>query len=343
MTIRTVSEDMRINIQTEIDEKTKPLGSLGRLEELAMQIALIQGTLKPQIKRPTLVIMAGDHGIARLGVSPYPQSVTGAMVQNFAMGGAAINVFTKQLGWQLELINCGTLEKNEIEGVYSLNMGPGTANFLEQEAMSATELQKCFHAGEGRVRLHADLDCNTIGFGEMGIGNTSSAALLIHCLSSVPLEVAVGRGAGCNDEQLDLKLKVLTKALERHGRITDPMKALQTYGGFEIACMTGAMLEAGRLGMIVLVDGLIGTSAALAAIRIDPRIKPYMIFAHQSQVVGHKELLNELDVKPILHLSMRLGEGTGVALALPILQCAAAMLCEMATFASASVAKKLPS
>lgn len=343
MSIKNLSEELRGLIQSEIDEKTKPLGSLGRLEELAMQIALIQGSLKPEIKRPTLLVMAADHGIARSGVSPYPQSVTGAMVQNFASGGAAINVFTKQLGWQLELINCGTLEKNEIEAVYSLNMGPGTANFLEQEAMTEDELQKCFREGEGRVRRLADLDCNTIGFGEMGIGNTSSAALLIHCLSSLPLGVAVGRGAGCNDEQLDHKLKILTKALERHGRIADPEKALQTYGGFEIACMTGAMLEAGREGMVILVDGLIGSSAALAAIRIDPRIKPYMIFAHQSQVVGHRELLQDLDVTPVLHLSMRLGEGTGVALALPIIQCAAAMLRDMATFASAAVAKKLPS
>ncbi len=343
MSIKAVSEYLRQDIQTELDEKTKPLGSLGRLEELAMQIALIQGTLKPEIKRPTLIVMAGDHGIARSGVSPYPQSVTGAMIQNFASGGAAVNVFTKRLGWQLELIDCGTIQNQVVPGVISLKFGPGTANFLEQAAMTREQLDLCFRAGEERVAAHAALACNTIGFGEMGIGNTSAAALIIHCLSAQPLETTVGRGAGCDDQQLILKLRILQKALQIHGRLSDPLAVLQTYGGFEIACMAGAMLEAARLGMTILVDGLIATSAALAAMRIDHEIRPYLIFAHQSEVSGHKELLQELKVKPVLDLSMRLGEGTGVALALPVLQCAVAMLAEMATFASASVEKRVDS
>ena len=342
MKIRPIAEHLRAAIQTELNEKTKPLGSLGQLEDLAMQIALVQGTLKPDIRRPALVVLAGDHGIARSGVSPYPQSVTGAMVANFAGGGAAVNVFTKQLGWELELINCGTVENRAVEGVLNLHLGPGTANFLEQPAMTSHQLELSFQAGEERVRLHDQLGCNTIGFGEMGIGNTSSAALIIHCLSSLPLETVVGRGAGCDDTQLAHKLDVLQRALSRHGRLKDPLEVLKTYGGFEVACMTGAMLEGARRGMIVLVDGMIATAAALAAITIDSGIKPYLVFAHQSEVAGHKEVLEELDVKPLLKLSMRLGEGTGVALALPLLQCAVAMLREMATFSSAGVSKQVP-
>jgi nicotinate-nucleotide--dimethylbenzimidazole phosphoribosyltransferase len=338
--IKDIHEYMRAQITTEINEKTKPLQSLGQIEELALQIALVQGTLKPKIVSPTLIVMAGDHGIARAGVSPYPQSVTAAMVANFASGGAAVNVFTKLLGWKLELINCGTVSGDEIESVISLHAGRGTQNFLEEKAMTSVQRALCMEAGRNRIDLHAAEGSNTVGFGEMGIGNTSSAALLIHCLSSLPLETVVGRGAGCDDEQLLRKQKILKDALIKHGRISDPLLALETYGGFEIACMTGAMLRAAERQMLVMVDGLIASSAALLAIRIDPRIKPYLVFAHESEVSGHRELLSELGVKALLNLSMRLGEGTGVALALPLVQAAAAMLTDMATFTSASVSKK---
>lgn len=324
-------------LQAELNQKTKPLQSLGRLESLALQIGLVQQTLKPRIDRPSLLVFAADHGIARAGVSPFPQSVTGAMVRNFSSGGAAINVLTRELGWDLHLINAGTLEPTPWPSVLDRRLGPGTRNMLEEAAMTEEELEKALEAGAGIVRQLKAQACNTVAFGEMGIGNSSSAALLIHCLCDISLPEAVSRGAGCDDAQLQNKKARLEEVLQKHGRITDPFEALRVFGGFELAMMTGAALAAAEQGMLIIVDGLIASAAILVAAQAYPDIKPYLIFGHRSAADGHAALLNHLGVEALLDLNMRLGEGTGAALALPLVRAAAAILSDMATFASAEV------
>lgn len=324
-------------LQAELDQKTKPLHSLGRLETLALQIGLVQQTLKPRIEKPSLVVFAGDHGIARAGVSPFPQSVTGAMVRNFSQGGAAINVLTRELGWDLHLINAGTLEPTPWASVQDRRLGSGTRNMLEEPAMTQVELEKALSTGADIIRQLKANGCNTVAFGEMGIGNSSSAALLIHCLCDISLHDAVSRGAGCDDLQLQNKRARLDEALRRHGRITEPLEALRVFGGFEIAMITGAALAAAEQGMLILVDGLIASAAILVAVKAYPEMKSYLIFGHRSAADGHAALLNHLAVDPLLDLNMRLGEGTGAALALPLVRAAAAILSEMATFASAEV------
>lgn len=330
-------------LQAELDQKIKPLHSLGRLESLALQIGLVLRTLKPRIEKPSLLVFAADHGIAKAGVSPYPQSVTGAMVRNFSQGGAAINVLTRELGWDLHLINAGTLEPTPWASVQDRRLGPGTKSMLEEPAMSADELNLALQAGADYVRELKSQGCNTVAFGEMGIGNSSSAALLIHCLCDIPLDEAVSRGAGCDDEQLRNKQACLDRVLDKHGRIKDPMEALRVFGGFELAMIAGAALAAAEEGLLILVDGLIASAAVLVAVKSFPDVKPYLIFAHRSAAAGHAALLQHLEVEPLLDLQMRLGEGTGAALALPLLRSAAAILSEMATFASAEVAGPVPS
>lgn len=339
----TPDHALTARLQEAIDSKTKPLHSLGYMETLAMQIGLAQNTLTPKITQPSLLVFAADHGLARAGVSPYPQSVTGAMVRNFANGGAAINVLTRQLGWDLHLINAGTLEPTPWEGVADRRLGPGTRNMLDAAAMTAAELEKALELGAEAVRSLHEKGCNTIALGEMGIGNSSSAALLIHCLADIPLEEAISRGAGCNDEQLLKKQELLEKVLAKHGRITEPLQALQFFGGFELAMIAGAALAAAEKRMLVLVDGLIASAAILVALKAEPALEPYLIFAHESAALGHRALLEHLNARPLLKLDMRLGEGTGAALALPLVQSAAALLCDMATFASAEVAGRVES
>lgn len=336
--ISSPSQALRESLQEAIDQKTKPLRSLGLMEELALRIGLIQASLRPQITNPTLIVFAGDHGIAAEAVSPYPQSVTAAMVQNFANGGAAINVFTRQLGWTLKLVDAGTLQASSHPAVIDRRIGAGTRNFLHENALTENELKACFSVAGDLVKELARGGCNLLALGEMGIGNTSSAAMLIHCLAGIPLECAVSRGAGCNDEQLQRKFAVLSRALAERGATANPWEALQRFGGFEIAMISAAFLQGAALGMTLLVDGVIASAAALAAIRLNPAVKDYMIFAHASAAQGHSELLEHLAVRALLQLDMRLGEGTGAALSLPLLQCAVAMLRDMATFESAQIA-----
>lgn len=331
------SEALRASLQRAIDQKTKPLASLGMIEEIALRIGLIQQSEKPEIKNPTLIVFAADHGIAEEAVSPYPQSVTAAMVENFASGGAAINVFTRQLGWSLLLVDAGTLQESSHPSVISRRIAKGTKNFLRENAMSETELEACFTIGRNLVRELAAQGCNLLALGEMGIGNTSSAALLIHSLSGIPLDCVVNRGAGCNDAQLQKKFGILSRALTERGSTPNAWEALQRFGGFEIAMMSAAFLQGAENGMTLLVDGVIASAAALVAITLNPAVKDYMLFAHASAVQGHRDLLEQLAVRPLLQLDMRLGEGTGAALSLPLLQCALAMLRDMATFESAQV------
>jgi nicotinate-nucleotide--dimethylbenzimidazole phosphoribosyltransferase len=333
---------LRPRLQHKIDLKTKPTGSLGRLEEVAAQIGLIQNTLEPSLSQPHLLVFAGDHGIAAEGVSAYPQEVTWQMVMNFLNGGAAINVFCKQHNIALRVVDAGvnhTFPQNA-PGLIHNKTGHGTANFAVEPAMTLKQAQHCIDTGASLIsEIHAN-GCNVIGFGEMGIGNTSSAAVLMSLLCGIPLPLCVGRGTGLGDEALQHKLTVLTKAVEKHGWPSTPVKILATYGGFEIAQMAGAMLQAAELGMVVLVDGFIACTAYLVAHALEPAVKDYCIFCHQSREQGHKLLLDHLHVRPLLNLDMRLGEGTGAAVAYPLVLSAINFLNQMASFESAGVADR---
>jgi nicotinate-nucleotide--dimethylbenzimidazole phosphoribosyltransferase len=325
-------------LQHKIDFKTKPRGSLGKLEKLALQIGTTQNSLSPVLNKPTIIVFAGDHGIAKAGVSAYPQEVTYQMVMNFLQGGAAINVFTKQHNINLKVVDAGVnfdfgLDKNLINA----KIAQGTKSFLQEKAMTETQLQQCFEKGKEIVTQVANEGCNVLGFGEMGIGNTSSATMLMSYLCNLPIEQCVGRGTGLNDEQLQNKIAILKQAKAFHGSIENPKEVLQTFGGFEIAQMCGAMLTAFENNMIILVDGFIASSAFLVAHKINPKIISNAIFCHLSDEFGHQNLLDFLKAEPILKLHMRLGEGTGCAVAYPIIESAVAFLNNMASFESAGV------
>ncbi|MBE9466411.1 nicotinate-nucleotide--dimethylbenzimidazole phosphoribosyltransferase [Dyadobacter subterraneus] len=329
-------------IQHKINNKTKPLGALGKLEEVALQIALIQETLTPDLVKPHIVVFAASHGIANEGVSAYPSEVTFQMVLNFLNGGAAINVFTKQNGIELALVDAGVdydFEPNE--KLIDAKINHSTKSFLSESAMTETECQRAIEKGKEIVKNITKTGCNVIGFGEMGIGNTSSAAVIVSKLLDIPIEDCVGKGTGVNPDQYQNKITILQKAISNHTEVLiNPLQILQTFGGFEIAMMCGAFLAAAEKKMILMVDGFIASSAFLCALKLNPAIKDFAIFCHQSEEKGHQLLLESLNVKPLLNLDMRLGEGTGCAVAYPLLKSAVAFLNEMASFESAGVSDK---
>ncbi|MEC4746883.1 nicotinate-nucleotide--dimethylbenzimidazole phosphoribosyltransferase [Methylomicrobium sp. Wu6] len=336
--IQPLSRTLGPALQAKIDQKTKPLGALGQLEALALQIGLIQNSLSPSLTKPCIIVFAGDHGVAAAGVSAYPQTVTAQMVANFALGGAAINVFARQHQLDLLIVDAGVnADLTAIPGLVHASIGKGTANFLEQPAMTREQCALAFSKGAELVLRQRNEGCNCIGFGEMGIGNTSSAALIMHCLTGLPLERCVGRGAGLNDAQLRHKVAVLQQALARYPGLSDSREVLTAFGGFEIAMMAGAYLKAAELNMLLLVDGFIAGSALLAAAKMYPDVLDYCIFSHMSGEQGHRALLDHLNARPLLNLDMRLGEGSGIALAFPLLISAVGFLNEMATFTEAGV------
>lgn len=328
------------DIQHKIDFKTKPIGALGELENIAKQICLIQNTLSPELKKPSIVVFAGDHGIALNGVSAYPQEVTFQMVLNFLSEGAAINVFSRQNGIELKVIDAGVnhdFNSNEINSEYKV--AKGTSSFLEGPAMTTNQLNLCLENGEKIIKELENNGTNIVGFGEMGIANTSSASMLMHKLLDLPLEDCVGKGTGLNDDQLNRKLEVLESCSKKHD-VSFPHEVLQTFGGFEIASMVGSMIAAAKRNMIVLVDGFIATAAYLVASKIHPDLEKFAIFCHQSNEKGHQLLLKNLDANPILKMELRLGEGTGCALAYPLIKSAVNFMNEMASFESAGVSTK---
>lgn len=256
-------------LQDKIDQKTKPKGALGQLESLALQIGRIQNSLAPSLNNPCIIVFAGDHGIAQAGVSAYPQTVTAQMVANFMRGRAAINVFARQHGIDLLIVDSGVnADLSGFPGLINASLGQGTANFLEQPAMTEAQCRKALQTGADLVEIQYQKNCNCIGFGEMGIGNTSSAALIQHRLTGLPLDQCVGRGTGLNDHQLDRKLLLLRQALKRHPCLTEPLEVLAAFGGFEIAMMAGAYLKAAELNTLMLVDGLCRPFSRKAAARI---------------------------------------------------------------------------
>ena len=339
--IATPDAALAPRLQQRIDQKTKPPGALGRLEALALQIGLVQGTEAPELRQPHVMVFAGDHGAARAGVSAFPQDVTWQMVENFLAGGAAINVFCRQMGLGLTVIDAGVNHDfGRRPGLIDAKLGAGTANYLEQPAIDAETVRAALARGRELADALAANGCNCVGFGEMGIGNTASASLITHCLTGQELATVTGRGTGLDDAGLARKRALLETALARGGRPADPLAVLAEYGGFEIAMMAGAMLGAAERGMLLLIDGFIVTAALLAAHAISPAVLPYCVFAHRSQEAGHRVQLAHLEAEPLMDLDLRLGEGTGAALAFPLVQAAVNFLAEMASFESAGVSDR---
>jgi nicotinate-nucleotide--dimethylbenzimidazole phosphoribosyltransferase len=335
-------------LQQKINLKTKPIGALGMLEDIALKVGEIQNTLSPKIYNPHIVVFAADHGIAATGlVNPYPQAVTAQMVLNFINGGAAINVFCRQHNIELTVVDCGVnydfADIDTSKKFINAKVGYCTKNYLDEPAMTEREALFAIEKGKEIVENIFNSGCNTIGFGEMGIANTSSAALIMSAVTGIPVAECGGRGTGVSNEQLKTKIETLKKVATFHqlnSNEADPINILTKIGGFEIAMMAGAYLKAVELKMIIVVDGFIATASLLLAININRNVLGNCIFAHTSGEQGHEKMMDYLKAKPLLQLGMRLGEGTGAALAIPLIQSAVSFLNEMASFESAGVSKK---
>jgi len=335
-------------LQHKIDTKTKPLGSLGRLESLALKIGEILGSDNPVLQDPQLVVFAGDHGLARRGVSAFPQDVSWQMVENFLAGGAAVSVFSRANQIALTVVDCG-VNHDFLAGLPAGAQRPGlqvckvaggahgTADASEQPAMTATQ---CRQALENGMALVKALPGNALLLGEMGIGNTSAASLLLARLAGLEIEVCTGAGTGLDFDAVQRKTAILRAVLARHPDATAPLDALAAFGGFEIATMVGAVLHAAHERRVIVVDGFIASSAVLVAHALQPLVLQRCVFAHRSGERGHEFMLQHLGVQALLDLGLRLGEGSGAALAWPLLQAACAMLREMASFESAGVSEK---
>ncbi|MES2933106.1 MAG: nicotinate-nucleotide--dimethylbenzimidazole phosphoribosyltransferase [Pseudomonadota bacterium] len=321
-----------------INNKTKPLGSLGLLEQIGKQIGLIQQSTSPVLQQPTIIVFAADHGVTAENISAYPQSVTWQMVENFLAQGAAINVFARQNNCGLQIVDAGVNHDfGPRDGLIDHKIGPGTRNFAQEPAMSQAQCAAALQAGRDLV---AALTGNVIGFGEMGIGNTTAAAALMHKLTQIPVAQCVGAGTGLNAEGIRRKQAVIEQAVARHADANEALEVLATFGGFEIAMMVGAMLSAAERRMVLLIDGFIVTSALLVAANMQPAILDYCVFSHCSDERGHQQMLAYLGAQPVLQLGLRLGEGSGCALVLPLVQAAVNFMTQMATFASAQVSEK---
>jgi nicotinate-nucleotide--dimethylbenzimidazole phosphoribosyltransferase len=323
-------------LQHKIDAKAKPTGSLGMLEQIALRAGTIQHTTRPTVSNPHIIVFAADHGIAATGlVNAYPQQITALMVKNYLKGTAAINVFCRQNEIALNVVDAGVnADFGKSEGLIDKSIAHGTANYLHENAMTPEQVEIAMLRGRDVVKkILSESNCNCIGFGEMGIGNSSSAALIMSVVTGLPLEVCVGKGAGASHEQMASKMSTLKQVyLNRglHERGLSPLEILSRIGGFEIAMMTGGYVQAFINKAMIVVDGFISTSALLLAHQIDPHILDNCFFAHQSDESGHRLMLEFLSVKPILNLGMRLGEGTGAALAIPLIRSAVAFVADMA-------------
>ena len=342
--IASPDQGMAAALQHKIDQKTKPLGALGLLEKTAKKIGLIQQSLTPNFNQPYMLVFAGDHGAAKAGVSAFPQDVTWQMVENFLRGGAAINVFARQNEMHLAIIDAGVAHDfGKRAGLINAKVALGTANYLEQPAMTAEQCAQAIARGAEISRNLASNGCNLVGFGEMGIGNTAAASLITHCLTGAALADCVGRGTGLDDAGLARKQALLETALHRYrsaGGSNEPLAVLAEFGGFEIAMMVGAMLGAAEAKMTLLIDGFIVSSAALTATKLFPAVLDYCVFCHRSAEPGHQAQLQAMQAEPLLDLGLRLGEGTGAALAYPLVCAALGFLNEMASFESAGVSDK---
>ena len=339
---KPVDRDMQAAAGERQQQLTKPAGSLGQLEALAVQLAGLQGRLKPRVDQLWIGIFAGDHGVVAEGVSAYPQAVTGQMLHNFVSGGAAISVLARQLGAQLDVVDLGTVTPMlELAGVRHLQLGAGTANFVQAPAMSDSQGLRALQAGRDSVlRAHAAGSELFIG-GEMGIGNTASASAVASALLACPASLLTGPGTGLDAACVSHKARVIERALALHeGHLDDPLQTLFRLGGFEIAALVGAYVACAQEGLVAVVDGFICTVAAMVAVRLNPQCREWLVFSHRGAEQGHRHVLESLQAEPLLDLGLRLGEGSGAALAVPLMRLACDLHGQMATFAEAAVADR---
>lgn len=328
------------DIDAELDAKTKPPGSLGELERLAAKIARVQRRVAPRIEHARVFVFAADHGITTEGVSAYPSTVTAQMVHNFLGGGAAICVLARELGAGFTVVDAGVATVlPEHDALLDRKIGFGTSNFAHTPAMT---LAQCVQALQAGIDITADLPAHgAVVLGEMGIGNSTSAATLMHALTGLPVDDCVGRGTGVDDLTLQRKRDTVESAVRRQGRGDNALQTLRCFGGFEIAMMAGAVLGAAAARQVVLVDGFIATAAVAVAAQLQPEALDYCVFAHVSAELPHRAWLKRLDARPLLDLGLRLGEGSGAILALPLVRSACAILSDMATFRSAGVSGRV--
>ena len=334
--------DQRIKslIIDKIDNLTKPKGSLGTLEDVALQVALIQQTLTPVLKHPQNILFAGDHGILEEGVSPTPREVTWQQVLHYTRGGAGVNVFCEQHGFGLKIVDAGVdYDFHGNPAVIDMKVRRGTRNFLHGAAMTPEELKLCMERGAEMVKQCVREGSNVLSLGEMGAGNTSAASIWMHLFTNIPLEKCVGAGSGLNKEGVQHKLEVLRQAVDGYQGDGSTLDIMTYFGGYELAMAVGAMLQAAEDHLVILVDGFLMTACMLAASKLYPEVLPYAIFGHCGDESGHRMMLEALHAKPLLNLGMRLGEGTGAIVAYPILQSALCMLNGMESFKKTEVTK----
>ncbi|WP_296183390.1 nicotinate-nucleotide--dimethylbenzimidazole phosphoribosyltransferase [Pseudomonas sp. UBA1879] len=320
---------------------TKPTDSLGQLETVAVQLAGLQGRVKPVVDNVWIAIFAGDHGVVEEGVSAYPQAVTGQMLHNFIMGGAAISVLAKQLSAQLDVVDLGTVSPLNLPGVRHLDLGMGTANFAKSEAMTQAQLDSALAGGRDSVLRAKAAGTQLFIGGEMGIGNTTAASAVACSLLNCPAPLLVGPGTGLDAHGIQHKAQVIERALQLHtSQSGDALGSLRALGGFEVAALVGAYLACAQEGIAALVDGFICSVAALVAVRLNPSCREWLFFGHRGAEPGHRHVLETLQAEPLLELGLRLGEGSGAALAVPLMRLACELHNGMATFAEAAVADR---
>ena len=342
--IQPVNTSLITAIQEKIDNLNKPKGSLGRLEELAMQVCLVQQTLEPSLAHPCHLLLGGDHGIEREGVSVSPREVTWQQMINFTRGGGGVNMFCRQHGFKLRVVDVGVdYDFSNVPGIIDRKIDRGTKNFLYEPAMSEEEFDKAIQVGVDLVDDCVAEGCRVLSIGEMGIANTSPSSIWMHLFGNIPLDECIGAGAGLNNDGIRHKYEILSQAVARYQSILSPLTShlspLRIFGGFEMVAAIGAMLRAAEQHLIILVDGFIMTACAIAAIRLYPASQDYMIFTHCGDESGHKRMLDIVAAKPLLHLGLRLGEGTGALCAFPIIDSAVRMMNEMNNFDNAKITK----
>lgn len=338
--IEKPDENLRPSIIDKINNLTKPKGSLGRLEEIALQIALIQQTLTPALHKPQNIIFAADHGIVDEGVSLSPKEVTWQQLSNFLHGGAGVNFLCRQHGFELKIVDAGVDYDLPYEkGIIDMKVRRGTRNYLYEAAMTQEEMELCIERGAEVVRRCHEEGSNVLSFGEMGIGNTSSSSLWMTYFTGIPLEQCVGAGSGLNQQGIRHKYEVLKRSMENYNGDGSATDIIRYFGGLEMVMAVGAMLQAAELKMLILVDGFIMTNCMLAAMQLCPSVKDYAIFGHCGDESGHKLILEYIQAKPLINLGLRLGEGTGAICAYPLVDSAVRMINEMDNFAHASITK----
>ncbi|MBQ8152175.1 MAG: nicotinate-nucleotide--dimethylbenzimidazole phosphoribosyltransferase [Prevotella sp.] len=340
--IQPLDEKLRPTIQEKIDNLNKPKGSLGRLESLAMQICLIQQTLTPSLSHPCHLLLGGDHGIEKEGVSVSPREVTWQQMINFTKGGGGVNMFCRQHHFDLKIVDVGVdYDLSANPKIINHKIARGTKNFLYEPAMREEQFEQALSVGEQLVNECHQQGCHILSIGEMGIANTSPSSVWMHLFTQIPLEDCIGAGAGLNNEGIRHKYEVLSKAIEnyKNSHFSALNSQLIYFGGFEMVTAIGAMLRAAELHLIILIDGFIMTACALAACQLYSDCKNYMIFTHCGDESGHKRMLDALQVEPLLHLGLRLGEGTGALCAFPIVDSAVRMMNEMNNFDNANITR----